>query len=105
MKLVRRVTAAEEPAPDAPDVRDVEQRLTVLSHITEQLVSELLPRNVGLALSAIKRLENQYRLLAALRGELNPIVTHVHTGGAELAGVRAALLRALEPYPEARLAA
>jgi hypothetical protein len=92
-------------AEDVKQAIDVVAQLRAINDATLQILSQA--RAVGdgpLALKAIDRLQRQLELQARLLGDLDdrPQINVLITP--EWAGVRAALLGALGPFPEARLA-
>lgn len=100
MKVVRRVFPSNA---HAPDVHDVERRLTALAATFEEIMRQAIGTgNVELVLLTGRRLESQYALLYQIRRELHPYAVSAPD---QLDVVREVLLAALEQYPDAKRAA
>lgn len=90
---------------DNADVQEIERRLTAHSYSLEAVYEQCLAaENVPLALAASRRLENTYRLLAELRGQLRPIHLQVNAAS-NVDAIKATLVAVLKDYPEAQVAA
>lgn len=88
------------------DQMTVMQRVAELDNRAEKLYQACLKKGDNLnAIRAIKEMRELVSLAARLNGELNQNVIHQHLHiSPEWAVLRAAILQALEPYPEARAA-
>ena len=82
------------------------QRVNELDDRAEQLYRSCLKKGDNLnAIRALKEMRELVSLAARLNGELNQNVIHNHLHiSPEWAVLRAAILQALQPYPEARAA-
>ena len=86
------------------DQKNVMQRVAELDDRAEKLYHACLKKGENLnAIRALKEMRELVALAARLNGELNQNVIHQHLHiSPECAVLRAAILQALEPYPEAR---
>lgn len=98
-KMVKAAEAAE--VVEAGTLLD---RLKALNRETAAILKEARGRNDDRALRAIARAEKQLELEARLLGELNEGVRVSLTTSPDWLATRSAILRAIDPYPEARRA-
>jgi hypothetical protein len=102
--LVRQQAAQE--AADARQVLDVVQQLKVINASSLAILKEARDdKKHGLALQAIDRVHRQIELQAKLLGDLQQEGTTNITINAQWLSIRAVLMQALAPYPDARAAA
>lgn len=95
-------------AKDEADIRhaiDIAQQLRAANSVAWEVLQQARGSGNGeLALRAVDRLQRQIELVAKIAGDLDerPVVNVLLSD--EWIAVRTAVLRALEPHPEARLA-
>jgi hypothetical protein len=91
--------------PDDESVDGILRRLAALTEVTQAILdSARAAGNLALALKAIERQEKQLTIRARLTGELKTTHAHLHYSP-QLDELRVAILTALQPFPDARIAA